>query len=167
MSSSVSARAHLQKAVRDSSPDSLDSVVARYLLSCVERFGEGAFGDAIGIADFLLDSFCRSGDITRFNDAFRCTHDPEANGQLVITAGVQGLGKEIVNTALSALREFDDFTKDNDPYCEHDFGSFEAAEHRFFWKFDYYDLDFQLHSPNPADPKVTRRVLTLMLPEEY
>ena len=62
---------------------------------------------------------------------------------------------------------FDDFTEDNDPWGEHDFGSFEHNGRTIFWKIDCYDRDLCCGSPNPADPAVTRRVLTIMLAEEY
>jgi hypothetical protein len=55
----------------------------------------------------------------------------------------------------------------NDPYDEHDFGSVTVAGHVVFFKIDYFDLDLRNHSPDPSEPAVTRRVMTLMLAEEY
>jgi hypothetical protein len=62
---------------------------------------------------------------------------------------------------------FDDFCTANDPHDEHDFGAFEFEGARIMFKIDYYDNDLNFHSPNPADPAVTERVLTIMLAEEY
>ena len=55
----------------------------------------------------------------------------------------------------------------NDPHKEHDFGSFEIAGRKFFFKLDYYDLAMEFGSEDPADPAKTMRVLTIMLAEEY
>jgi len=65
------------------------------------------------------------------------------------------------------VKAYDDFTPASDPYGEHDFGSLMFQDHQIFWKIDYYDLDFTIHSPDPADETVTARVLTVMLAEEY
>ena len=83
----------------------------------------------------------------------------------MITAGIQTLG--CIKDIVSAVQSFDDFTDGNDPYHEHDFGSFEFAGNRIFWKFDYYDQSLTEASPNPADSAITQRVLTIMLAEEY
>ena len=55
----------------------------------------------------------------------------------------------------------------NDPYGDADFGAFEHNGSRIFWKVDAYDRDLRYGSPDPADPRVTRRVLTIMLAGEY
>jgi Protein of unknown function (DUF3768) len=62
---------------------------------------------------------------------------------------------------------FDDFCHANDPYEEHDFGSFEAEGEKIFFKIDYFDRTLTHHSPDPADPSVTERVITIMLADEY
>ena len=69
--------------------------------------------------------------------------------------------------ALVEVARFDRFTSDNDPYGEHDFGSFELVGRKFFWKLDYYDPTMAFGSEDPSDPKKTTRVLTLMLAEDY
>ena len=55
----------------------------------------------------------------------------------------------------------------NDPHGEHDFGAFEFDGTPVIFKIDYYDKDLNFHSPDPGDPAVTERVITLMLAEEY
>ena len=50
---------------------------------------------------------------------------------------------------------------------EHDFGAFDYQGQKIFWKFDYYDLNKQFYSEDPADPAQTCRVLTIMLASEY
>jgi hypothetical protein len=55
----------------------------------------------------------------------------------------------------------------NDPHEEHDFGAFEVEGHKIFFKIDYYDATLTCHSPDASDPAVTKRVITIMLAEEY
>jgi hypothetical protein len=85
----------------------------------------------------------------------------------VITPGVAALGQEAVERIVKTIAIFDDFCQANDPYEEHDFGSFEADGHTIFFKIDYYDKALSMHSPDPSDPAVTERVITIMLAEEY
>ena len=88
-------------------------------------------------------------------------------GSLFVTTGIAALPLEEQAAILALVRDFDAFTPDNDPYREHDFGSFGFGEHTIFWKIDYYDKKLEMGSPDPADPVVTRRVLTVLLSEEY
>ncbi len=65
------------------------------------------------------------------------------------------------------MATFSDFTPENDPHGEHDFGSFAVAGRKFFFKIDYFDAAMEFGSEDPADPAKTTRVLTIMLAEEY
>lgn len=85
--------------------------------------------------------------------------------RVMITQGIQV--QDDIDAIIRKVQQFDGFTQDNDPYGEHDFGSFRHAGEMVFWKFDYYDLDLQMHSPDASDPAVTARVLTIMLADEY
>jgi hypothetical protein len=102
--------------------------------------------------------------IAEQNDALRRLG---AGGSLFVTAGIAALSREAQAAILAQVRDFDAFTPENDPYGEHDFGSFVFGGHTIFWKIDYYDKKLEMGSPNPADPAVTRRVLTVLLSEEY
>jgi hypothetical protein len=90
-----------------------------------------------------------------------------ADGMAVMTPGVAALGAEAVERIVKTIAVFDDFCHANDPHEEHDFGSFEADGQKIFFKIDYFDRDLSMHSPDPADPNVTERVITIMLAEEY
>ena len=49
------------------------------------------------------------------------------------------------------------------PLGEHDFGLVRVIGHVVLFKIDTYDLERCGHSPDPADPTVTCRVMTLMI----
>ena len=102
--------------------------------------------------------------IAALNDRARQRVDP---CRWVITQGVLACDPITVAELLIAVEDFDSFTADNDPYGERDFGVIKLNGNTFFWKFDCYDVDMQMHSPDPTDPAVTTRVLTIMLADEY
>ncbi len=122
-------------------------------------------------ADDALAQISASEQIRLLNDAFRTQHFAIApflaQNQLVITRGVADLGNDFIDRAVKAVRQFSDFTEDNDPYGEHDFGIFKLDGITLNWKIDCYDEDLEYGSHDPADPAVTRRVITIMLAEEY
>jgi hypothetical protein len=90
-----------------------------------------------------------------------------AGGVAVMTPGVAALGLDAVERIFKTIAVFDDFCHANDPHEEHDFGSFDADGHTVMFKIDYFDRTHTHHSPDPADPSVTERVITIMLAEEY
>lgn len=104
--------------------------------------------------------------IRNLNDKFR--RGDTSLGRIMLTRGVTALaGAPIVNELMSLVRDFDSFNEDNDPHGEHDFFSFTFKDKKLFAKIDYYDTNYEFGSENPADPSKTRRVLTIMLAEEY
>ena len=85
----------------------------------------------------------------------------------VHTQGIDALPYEDREAIYLKVQNFTAFSEDNDPHQEHDFGAFDHGNQKIFWKIDYYALDLQQGSENPADIKQTMRVLTLMLASEY
>ena len=104
--------------------------------------------------------------IRDLNDAFRHA-GPGLSGRWMTTRGIADLGPEFTLLAMRAVREFDSFSPDNDPYGEHDFGSLNVGGQHLFWKIDYYDPSMTYGSDDPTVPSLTCRVLTLMLASEY
>ncbi len=96
------------------------------------------------------------------NDKFRTTF---SGGRVVMTNSIASHAR--LEEILKRVQTFDAFSDDNDPHLEHDFGAIEIEGDTVFWKIDVYDKDLQFGSPDPADPKVSLRVITLMLSQEY
>ena len=104
--------------------------------------------------------------IRTLNDEFRRSLAAH-KGRVVMTQGVAELSELEQIAIMQKTRLFDDFTEVNDPYGEHDFGSFECNGHKVFFKMDYYDKNLEFGSEDPSDPEQTTRVLTVMLANEY
>jgi len=102
--------------------------------------------------------------ISLLNDSFRTTF---VGGTVCVTAGLHLLGEDFVKAALAAVREASSFTEDNDPHGEHDFGALDIEDRKLFWKIDYFDPTMTIGADDPANNDSTRRVLTVMLAEEY
>ena len=103
--------------------------------------------------------------IRELNDL--CRSALGAGGRLVQTNGILALPPEEQLAIGEKVKSFNKFNADNDPYGEHDFGSFKHAGSKIFWKIEYYNPKLEHHSDNPADTTKTIRVLTIMLGEEY
>lgn len=106
----------------------------------------------------------RAERIAQLNDALRKAGQ---DGVIMVTRGVRALPGFKVTALLLMLQTTDGFDEDNDPHGEHDFGDLEWSDGtELLWKIDYYDK-MDGASPDPADPAVTQRVLTVMLASEY
>jgi hypothetical protein len=100
----------------------------------------------------------RAVKIAALNDRFR--------GMAIDVHLTQGVIYTIADVVglLKKVETFSDFTEDNDPYGEHDFGSLEHV-HKVFWKIDYFDKELKQWC-DPLDPNC-RRIMTVMLASEY
>lgn len=102
--------------------------------------------------------------IASLNDAFRRSM---SGGKVLMTASIGSLPSDVQAIIVRKVATFAEFTPDNDPHGEHDFGSFHVAGHQVIWKIDAYDKNMEFGSEDAADPARTTRVLTIMLAEDY
>ena len=103
-------------------------------------------------------------DIATLNDKFRRSF---INGEVLLSAGIAAMSSEDKANIISMVQNFNDFTPSNDVYGEHDFLSIDYKGNKIFAKIDYYDLNYEFMSENPANPDITNRVLTILLSCEY
>ncbi len=119
--------------------------------------------------------------IARLNDLARRAMGVACTA--VATVGFRSLPDADQSCVRELIETYDTFDEDNDPHGERDFGTIyqlsdggwtterprlrEDERERVFWKLDYYDRDLQFGSEDAANPAITRRVLTIMLADEY
>lgn len=97
-------------------------------------------------------------EIAKKNDMFR-----RSKLGITVTPGAQAL--EDLGGLIDEVCRFNDFTEDNDPYGEHDFGVLYWHNDKIYWKIDYYTPELKGWC-DPLSPDCNR-VLTIMLAEEY
>ncbi|MBQ4827579.1 DUF3768 domain-containing protein [Leisingera sp. HS039] len=109
--------------------------------------------------------------IAQANDAFRaaiiCGGHPVYKGRVVCSQGVAAEGPEYMTLAQLQVAGFSDFNEDNDPHGDHSMGSVQVFGKTLWWKFDLYDEAYEFGADDPLDDDSTRRVLTLLFPNEY
>lgn len=105
-------------------------------------------------------------EIASLNDRFRRSF---RGGKVIATQGIAALPALTQLDVMLAVQDFNQWSDDNDPHLEHDFVSVdvESVPEKVFAKIDYYNSDMSAGSENPADPKQTTRVMTIMLASEY
>lgn len=107
----------------------------------------------------------RRATIARLNDHLRFTGE---DGWILLSRGIAALPIAAKDAVIRAVRLFEDFTPDNDPHEEHDCAALTIGHRRIIWKIDYYPRDrARQDDPDPANPATTKRVMTIMLAEEY
>lgn len=90
-----------------------------------------------------------------------------AGGIVVMTEGIAALGATAVNRVFARVAAFDSFTPDNDPWGEHDCALLTVDGVKVLWKIDYFDRSRRFRSPDPANPNLTVRIMTVMRADEY
>lgn len=130
---------------------------------------------ALTVAREQTARIARLNDMARQAMGIACT--------AVATVGFRSLSASDQSSVRELIETFDAFDEDNDPHGERDFGCVyqlgdgrwttecprlpDGERERVFWKLDYYDRELKFGSEDAANPAVTRRVLTIMLADEY
>ena len=130
---------------------------------------------SLAIAREQTARIARLNDLARRSMGVACT--------AIATLGFRSLPDTDQSRVRELIETYDTFDEGNDPHGEHDFGTiFQLADghwtterprsqederKRVFWKLDYYDRQMQFASGDAANPAITRRVLTIMLSDEY
>lgn len=107
--------------------------------------------------------------IARLNDRVRQGLDRTA--KVVMTSNLlahlsDGTGPSRILAQAKVLKALRNCTFSPDS-PERDFARFEVDGLNVLMKIDYFDLELEYGSEDPADASVTCRVLTIMAPEDY
>lgn len=115
----------------------------------------------------LSENLARHEKLTAIRDLNDRLRKNGKGGLWLATVGISTLPPKEMRAVYDAVVNFDNFNADNDPHGEHDCASQTVGQVKIIWKIDYYDRAREFLSPDPSNPKVTVRVLTVMLASEY
>lgn len=107
--------------------------------------------------------------IQRLNDFLRSSVGVGARvaiglgGRVDITSSINSLPVIDKTAIFEKVRQYNDFSKENDPLGEHACGTFQHEGQEIVWQIAYYDPTLTEYSEDPADSEKTVRVLTIML----
>lgn len=118
----------------------------------------------------LTEPIGRAEQIAKLNDRSRSGFDPSA--RIMFTRGcLDAFCSGDTPSGLVAQAELIKTMRrhrfEEDTYGERDFGAFTFRGERVFFKIDYFDLNLEYGSEDPADASITARVVTIMLASEY
>ena len=109
--------------------------------------------------------------VAALNDQLRANINSPAPNIVVMTQGILAMVDS--NPIIAVARQMElmfivgnyaNFSEDNNPHGERDFGDFEWRGVRCYWKIDLYeDPDVKTADGSPA----IKRVMTIMLASEY
>src|SRR5208337_4956054 len=99
----------------------------------VEETGDGA-AQGMAPAERIRD----------LNDELRTTG---IGGETFLTRGLLSKGSDFIAKACAAVKAFNAFTDDNDPWQEHDCATLDVDGEMVIFKIDYYDLNMEYGSP--------------------
>lgn len=102
-------------------------------------------------------------EIARGNDELRQKLAPSRFAKVVMTSEIHASAH--LDEILEAVRSFDKFTEDNDPYGEHDMGIMDVRGKSVMFKIDYYDTALE-YGEDPYESEDFVRVLTIMFSHE-
>ena len=115
-----------------------DELKINWLESITSQSNNRSFNPMLRLFFYFKGEKMNIEKIRQLNDSFRKSFN---GGRVIITPCAQSLTDDDRKELLKQVQAFDNFTEDNDPYGEHDFGAINFKNDTYFWKIDYYDTD--------------------------
>ena len=102
------------------------------------------------------------------NDRLR-VHGDQSIGKIVVHRHITALSGQEMMDIMKAVRTYNDWCEEKDPYGEHDYGSFEMNGETYIWKIEYYDPSYTygVYESVRNNTKECKRLLTILPADQY